>query len=33
MVNIDMDTKARKDILYRPNDEIVRDYKTEGFIA
>ena len=32
MVNIDMDTKAKKDILYRPSDEIVRDYKTDGFI-
>lgn len=33
MVNIDMDTKARKDILYRPSNEIDRDYKTDGFIA
>lgn len=33
MVNIDMDTRVKKDILYRPSDEIVRDYKTDGFIA
>ena len=33
MVNIDMDTGAKKNILYRPSDEIVRDYKTDGFIA
>lgn len=33
MVDIDMNTKPKKDILYRPCSEIDRDYKTDGFIA